>query len=93
MAKVKKRSDGAFVVRVPCPCHYHVYDSRWRFINENYDRPTFRESYLVRTYDPDDNTKVIYLCHSFVTDGMVEYKNDGTTHSLAGQTVPLLDIE
>lgn len=33
-----------------------------------------------------------YICHSFVRDGMIEFLSD-CTHTLAGQTVPLLDIE
>lgn len=30
------------------------------------------------------------ICHSFVTDGMIQFLND-CTHALAGQTVPLPD--
>ena len=33
-----------------------------------------------------------YCCHSFVTDGNIFYCPD-TTHALAGQTVPLPDLE
>jgi len=32
------------------------------------------------------------VCHSFIRDGMIEFLND-STHALAGQTVPLGDIE
>lgn len=31
-------------------------------------------------------------CHSFVTDGQIQFLSD-CTHELAGQTVPLLDFE
>lgn len=31
------------------------------------------------------------VCHSFITDGQVQYLSD-STHHLAGQTVPLEDI-
>ncbi|AMS41145.1 Ammonia monooxygenase [Aminobacter aminovorans] len=32
------------------------------------------------------------VCHSFVTDGRIQFLND-CTHALAGQTVPLPDFE
>ena len=37
-------------------------------------------------------TKVTKVCHSFVTDGRIQYLND-CTHGLAGQTVDLPDWE
>ena len=33
-----------------------------------------------------------FVCHSYVRDGMIEFLHD-STHALAGQTVPLLDVE
>lgn len=32
------------------------------------------------------------VCHSFVTDGNIQFLND-CTHELAGQTVPLPDLD
>lgn len=32
------------------------------------------------------------ICHSFVTDGQIQFLND-STHHLAGQTVPLTPLE
>lgn len=78
--------DGAHGLRVstdPAP------GPRWGF-NGDYDRPTFTPSVLVR-YDgadvgmPDAPPAV---CHSFVTDGQIQFLGD-CTHALAGQTVPL----
>jgi len=72
--------------------------------NGNPDRPTFTPSILVtgQYADPpvtSDNldewkrapwpqTKVKRVCHSFVTDGQIQFLGD-CTHALAGQTVPI----
>ena len=62
--------------------------------NGNPDAPTFTPSVLVRTGravdpafvpEPGDPPEV---CHSFVTDGRIQFLGD-CTHPLAGQTVPL----
>lgn len=50
--------------------------------NGDVDKPTFRASLLLPTV----------VCHSFITDGKIEFLND-CSHSLAGQTVDLPDIE
>jgi hypothetical protein len=50
------------------------------------DRPTFTPSIRVTIYRPTGDR----LCHSFVTDGYICFLPD-STHSLAGQTVPLPD--
>lgn len=39
---------------------------------------------------PDDVTFTCGICHSFVTDGRIQFLGD-CTHALAGQTVPLPD--
>ena len=85
-----------------CRCG-HLFDSRWTF-NGDEERPTFRASMLVRStrHEPPvtpenlDEWKrapwpqhdVQTVCHSFVTDGKIEFLTD-CTHSLAGQAVPL----
>lgn len=54
------------------------------------DKPTFRPSVLVR-YDGSDasrNGAPPAVCHSFVTDGRIQFLSD-STHALAGQTVDL----
>lgn len=57
----------------------------WGF-NCDLDLPTFTPSVLVRMdFTGDLPSKV---CHSFVTDGRIQFLGD-CTHSLAGQTVDL----
>lgn len=71
----------------------------WVF-NGNYDAPTFRPSILVtgvRRLTDDEHMRVMAgehveptprVCHSFVTDGKIQFLGD-CTHELAGQTVQL----
>lgn len=72
----------------------------WGF-NDDYDRPTFTPSVLVRGMVPltDEEhatwraggalpTPRPFVCHSFVTAGQIRFLGD-CTHALAGQTVPL----
>lgn len=58
---------------------------RWTF-NGDRDRPTFRASVLVNRDQPER------LCHSYVTDGRIQYLAD-CGHQLAGQTVDLPDLD
>ncbi len=72
--------------------------------NGDGDRPTFTPSVLVTgtlpIKDEDhaawmrDRTPlpppIPYACHSFVTDGRIQFRSD-CTHALAGQTVDLPD--
>jgi hypothetical protein len=72
--------------------------------NGDLDRPTFTPSILVNGVAPitDDQAQRILAgeviepvptaCHSHVVDGQISYLGD-CTHALAGQTVPLPDIE
>lgn len=73
---------------------------RWGW-NGDAERPTFTPSILVRGVVPltDDQHADVMLgdpvpepiptvCHSFVTDGRIQYLGD-CTHGLAGQTVDL----
>ena len=75
---------------------------RWTW-NGSLGAPTIRASILVRSrlYGPDklpfrryegpypcESTPLV--CHSFVTDGRIEFLTD-CTHALAGQTVDLPD--
>lgn len=83
--------DGSHALAInPSP---HGPRPQWGY-NGNPDAPTFTPSVLVRTGravdpafvreegDPPD------VCHSFVTDGRIQFLND-CTHALAGQTVDL----
>jgi hypothetical protein len=61
--------------------------------NGDYERPTFVPSVLV-TYsgaDAGTNGAPPGVCHSFVTNGQVQFLGD-CTHPLVGQTVDLPDI-
>lgn len=58
---------------------------RWGW-NGNAEAPTFTPSVLVR-YNWGVEQKAV-VCHSFVTDGRIQFLSD-CTHELAGQTVDL----
>jgi len=82
--------------------HEHVGPC-WGF-NGNGDAPTFTPSILVQTGhfvqpegkhcdrsgDPEWPCDCV-CCHSFVTDGRIQFLSD-CTHALAGQTVDLPDL-
>jgi len=60
----------------------------WEY-NGNPAAPTFRPSVLVTVrWSEDDPAEKDEICHSFVTDGQIQFLGD-CTHKLAGQTVPL----
>lgn len=75
----------------------------WSF-NGSFEKPTFQPSVLVRfdrwtppvttenhakwRDEPWEQTKVEHVCHTFVTDGRIQYLGD-CTHALAGQTIDL----
>jgi len=61
----------------------------WDF-NGDLDRPTFSPSILTRI-DFTDPSKS-FTCHSFVRDGKIEFLDD-CTHTLAGHTVDLPDVD
>lgn len=63
--------------------------------NQNAEKPTFTPSILVTYNGPDagqiddDGARAPpAVCHSFVTDGRIQFLAD-CTHALAGQTVDL----
>lgn len=51
--------------------------------------PTLKPSISTEGVDEDGKP---FVCHVWVTDGMVKFLDD-TTHELRGQTVPLHDVE
>jgi len=69
---------------------------RWTF-NGDYAKPTLSPSISARgamKLDEPDETKdwdADAICHSFVTDGRIQFLGD-CTHALAGQTVDLPDV-
>lgn len=67
----------------------HCFSTSVHGFNGNLDAPTLTPSLLCR-YDFGEE-KTPYCCHSFVRDGKIQFLSD-CTHSLAGQTVDLMDI-
>ena len=76
--------------------------ARWSW-NGNVNKPTFTPSILVQddhwvppasqeNPKPGPQTLVNDVCHSFVTDGRIQFLGD-CTHALAGQTVDIPDWE
>jgi hypothetical protein len=73
---------------------------RWGY-NGNPDKPTFTPSVLTQFdhwvppaspgWTPVPQTKVSSICHTFITDGIVQFLGD-CTHALAGQTLPLPEL-
>jgi hypothetical protein len=61
----------------------------WGF-NFDVEKPTFEPSILTRYGYKDGGAHEI--CHSFVRDGMIQFLGD-CTHALAGQTVPLQEVD
>ncbi len=59
--------------------------AQWKF-NGDEDRPTFTPSILVKV-GPFDGGR-FEICHSFVTDGRIQFLND-CTHDKRGQTIDL----
>jgi hypothetical protein len=76
----------------------HSLNHSWKF-NGDIIRPTFTPSILVwRDAIPDaierfKEYRKPYHCHSFITDGRIQFLSD-CTHDLAGQTIdlPLFDV-
>lgn len=60
---------------------------QWKF-NGNLDKPSFTPSLLVYAIPANDRYAGHPRCHSFITNGRMQFLGD-CTHRLAGQTVPL----
>lgn len=87
----------------PCNTHHWIDTTRWSW-NGSFDKPTFRPSILVHQTEtlsklPPENCEDLEkwcneyriktpLCHSYVTDGKIEYLSD-CTHEFKGQTKEL----
>ena len=52
--------------------------------NGDTEKPTLRPSILSQNHR--------YRCHTWVNDGVAQYLDD-CSHELAGQSIPLLDVE
>jgi hypothetical protein len=76
---------GGWVFHCPACTWSHGPADTWQF-NGDIEKPTFKPSILVR------HPNRVEICHSFVTDGKIQYLND-CTHELAGKTVDLPEWE
>jgi hypothetical protein len=90
-----------------CASHHAINPKGWTW-NGDTERPTFSPSVLVRGSEFTAEGKAMHergeappggqypsrdtVCHSFVREGRIEYLTD-STHALAGQTVPLEDLD
>lgn len=80
-----------------CKMYHEVYvrpaknglGASWQF-NGDLEKPTFSPSLLVKGYS--EKLGRDYVCHSFIVDGQIQFLGD-CTHELAGQTVPLPEVE
>lgn len=79
-----------------CKCLHSVHyknpnhlGARWTW-NDDTEKPTFRPSVVVKVVFKSN--KQPRICHSFVTDGKIQFLSD-CTHSLVGQTVDLPEID
>lgn len=82
MSKTAKTTDGKTMFWCPGCEGFHWVNDTWQITGDS-DNPTFSPSVLVGG---------ILRCHSFVRDGNIEFLSD-CDHKLAGQTVPIPDIE
>lgn len=57
--------------------------------NGDMEKPTLKPSILT---GDDEHSRATRKCHSFVTDGKIQFLED-STHEFAGRTMDLLDIE
>lgn len=69
----------------------HARPDLWQF-NGDLERPTFSPSLLCQSNRWDGQRAVPHTCHSFITDGRIQFLGD-CTHALAGQTVDLLEVD
>ncbi len=92
---------------IPVDASGHRPGVAWGW-NGSYDAPTFTPSILVKCHEwqppvtpenlaqwerePWPQQKVATVCHSFVTDGKIQFLSD-CTHALAGQVVTLQPME
>lgn len=99
MPKIRPTDQGSYLLECPgCKMLHVVYVTtpgrpHWTF-NGDVDKPTFTPSLLVKwgqgRFDPGGPKE--HVCHSFITDGTVQFLGD-CTHELANQTVDLPNWE
>jgi len=75
-----------------CKTHHRIPvtgRNKWEW-NGSVEAPTLKPSIKV-SYEFGEGHVATKICHSFVTDGKIQYLGD-CTHELAGQTVPLEEL-
>ncbi len=72
-----------------CQCGHLFHAGRWTF-NGDVERPTFSPS-MLSNGNPQAHNPTVPRCHSFVTDGRIQFLSD-CTHDMKGQTVDLPDF-
>jgi hypothetical protein len=68
----------------------HCFSENIHRFNGDVESPTLYPS-LLNSYHYGEDRKA-YICHSFVTDGRIQFLSD-CTHPLANQTVELMDVQ
>lgn len=91
--RVAKALDGTVTWMFWCvPCDtIHAVNSTWS-LGGTLEKPTIQPSVLVHGRNYDVSPPEPRPCHSFVTDGKIQYLGD-CWHDLRGQTVDLLPCE
>ncbi len=86
LESARRQPSGETVYYFLCPgCKTnHLFEGKWTF-NGDMEKPTFSPSHV----NLIDATR---RCHIFITDGVVQYLSD-CTHELAGQSIPLADMD
>lgn len=97
MSKIEMTAEGDALFECPgCGMLHVVYlktpgRPHWTF-NGDADRPTFSPSIKVWWTETPRSNPIEKVCHSFVTDGRIEFCGD-STHALAGKTFDLPEME
>lgn len=65
--------------------YQELFKQKWTF-NGDLEKPTITPS--IHVWHKDGNGNRITKCHSFVTDGKIQYLGD-CQHKLVGQTIEL----
>lgn len=87
--KLKQPGPPTYIFYCPgCELHHFVRvggpSPTWRLTGVEDDKPTVKPSIRVRYGES--------LCHSFVTDGKIQFLGD-CTHKMANQTVEIPDFD
>ncbi len=88
MSKLSELEDGSFVFQCPGCEQWHRVNHQWE-VSSDLEKPTIKPSVFVNAGKSNRSAPV---CHSFVTDGMIEFLTD-SDHKLSGKTVALPEVE